>query len=272
MFKLRPTCLPQGTCPHPHWAAAAFPSAVVPREARNAMRTKHSRLRVIAATAVMALIGSTAVAMSSSPAAAAGGPNLAAGKPATASSSNSPYNPGNINDGNQATYWESSGTTLPQWAQVDLGSATDVDQVVLKLPAGWGSRTQTLSVQASANGSTFTNLLGSAGDSFDPASSNVVTINFTAASARYVRVNITANTGWAAAQLSELEVHGVTTSSSNLAAGRPTAESGHSDVYPSGNVVDGNQGTYWESVNNAFPQYVQVDLGSAMSVNKVVLK
>ncbi|WP_222722219.1 discoidin domain-containing protein [Actinomadura alba] len=236
------------------------------------MRTKHSRLRVIAATAVMALIGSTAVAMSSSPAAAAGGPNLAAGKPATASSSNNPYNPGNVNDGNQATYWESSGTTLPQWAQVDLGSATDVDQVVLKLPAGWGSRTQTLSVQGSTNGSTFTNLIGSAGYSFDPASSNVVTINFTAASARYVRVNITANTGWAAAQLSELEVHGVSTvpTSPNLAAGKTFSAS--SAGFPASRAGDGDQASYWESTNNVFPQWVQVDLGSAVSVNKAVLK
>jgi hypothetical protein len=227
---------------------------------------------VIAATAVMAVIGSTAVAMSSSPAAAAGGPNLAAGKPATASSSSNPYNPSNVDDGNQATYWESSGTTLPQWAQVDLGSATDVDQVVLKVPAGWGSRTQTLSVQGSTNGSTFTNLVGSTGYTFDPASSNVVTINFTAASTRYVRVNITANTGWAAAQLSELEVHGVSTvpTSPNLAAGKTFSAS--SAGLPASRAGDGDQASYWESTNNVFPQWVQVDLGSAVSVNKAVLK
>ena len=51
-----------------------------------------------------------------------------------------------------------------------------------------------------------------------------------------MRVNITANTGWAAAQLSELEVYGAATSSSNLALGKATSESGHSDVYGAGNV------------------------------------
>ncbi|WP_433060264.1 carbohydrate-binding protein [Dactylosporangium sp. CS-033363] len=58
----------------------------------------------------------------------------------------------------------------------------------------------------------------------------------------------------------------------NMAAGRPTAESSHNQVYGSGNVTDGNQGTYWESANNAFPQWVQVDLGSARSATKVVLQ
>jgi hypothetical protein len=58
----------------------------------------------------------------------------------------------------------------------------------------------------------------------------------------------------------------------NLAAGKPTSESSHTDVYPSGNVTDSNQDSYWESANNAFPQWVQVDLGASTSVNKVVLK
>ncbi len=58
----------------------------------------------------------------------------------------------------------------------------------------------------------------------------------------------------------------------NLAAGRPTTESSHNQVYGSGNVTDGNQGSYWESANNAFPQWVQVDLGSAQSARRVVLQ
>jgi hypothetical protein len=58
----------------------------------------------------------------------------------------------------------------------------------------------------------------------------------------------------------------------DLAAGRPTAESGHTQVYGSGNAVDGNPGSYWESVNNAFPQWLQVDLGAAAAVARVVLR
>jgi hypothetical protein len=57
----------------------------------------------------------------------------------------------------------------------------------------------------------------------------------------------------------------------NLAAGRPTSESSHNDVYLSANATDGNQSTYWESAN-VFPQWVQVDLGSSQSVSRVVLQ
>ena len=65
---------------------------------------------------------------------------------------------------------------------------------------------------------------------------------------------------------------GAGTSSVNLAAGKATSESSHNDVYPSSNVTDGNQNSYWESANNAFPQWVQVDLGSAQSASRVVLQ
>ena len=34
-------------------------------------------------------------------------------------------------------------------------------------------------------------------------------------------------------------------------------------MYVPANAVDGDAATYWESVNNAFPQWLQVDLGAA---------
>jgi hypothetical protein len=150
--------------------------------------------------------------------ASAAGPNLAAGKPISASSSTDVYQPGNLNDGNQNTYWESANNAFPQWAQVDLGSATNVNSVILKLPpaSAWATRTETLAVQGSTNGTTFSNIVGSAGYSFNPATGNTVTINFTAISTRYVRLNITGNTGWPAGQLSEFEVYGPTSSGGDV--------------------------------------------------------
>ncbi|HEV7711186.1 MAG TPA: discoidin domain-containing protein, partial [Asanoa sp.] len=230
---------------------------------------RRSRLRVVVATAVAAALVTMGWQV---PASAAGGPNLALGKTASASSTNNGFATGNLNDGNAGSYWESSGA-LPQWAQIDLGASTSIDQVVLKLPSGWGARSQTVTLQGSTNGSTFSTVVGAASYAFNPASGNAVTINFTATSIRYVRASIGANTGWSAAQLSELEVYGAGgTGTGNLAQGKSTAESGHSDVYGSGNVVDGNQGSYWESTNNSFPEWVQVDLGSTQAVNRVVLK
>ncbi|WP_433342704.1 discoidin domain-containing protein [Micromonospora sp. CA-111912] len=128
----------------------------------------------------------------------------------TASSVSQNYGPGNANDGNPDTYWESANNAFPQWLQADLGATVTVDRLVLKLPpaAAWQTRTQTLSVQGSTNGSSFTTLKASAGYTFDPATGNTVTITFAAASSRYVRLNLTANTGWPAGQVSEFELYG----------------------------------------------------------------
>src|SRR5687767_9935258 len=157
----------------------------------DTMRRKQLSWRLISGFLAAGLV---CAGLAPAPASAAGGPNLAAGRAASASGSTGPYTAGNVNDGNPASYWESPNSALPQWVQVDLGSSVSIDQVVLKLPSNWETRTQTLSVQGSTNGTNFTALSASAGRVFNPASGNAVTVNFTAASARYVRVNITANT------------------------------------------------------------------------------
>ena len=311
--------------------------------------------------------------------------DIAAGKTATASSSSSPYVASNITDADASTYWESTNGSFPQWAQVDLGQSYSIGKVTLRLPpsTAWAARSETLSLLGSTDGTNFSTIVGSAAYTFDPtANNNTVTITFNAATARYVRANITANTGWSAGQLSDFQVFpsgggstppssatlsagpsslsfasqapgttsaaqtvtltnsgsaaasvsGVTTSgdfsqtntcgssiaangsctvsvtftptvagtrtgtltiagnasnspttvgltgtgtgsvSANLAFGKATSESSHSDVYPSSNVTDGNQSTYWESANSAFPQWVQTDLGSSQSASRVVLQ
>jgi chitodextrinase len=297
-----------------------------------------------------------------------GGPdtNLAAGRPTAASSHQQNFVAGNAVDGDAGSYWESANNAFPQWIQVDLGATATVNRAVLRLPQSWGSRTQTLSVLGSTNGSSFTTAVASATYSFNQGT-NAVTVAVPGVSMRYVRVQITANTGWPAAQVSQLEVYGgagtpgdtqapttpaglavtaktatsvslawsaatdnvgvtgyqvlrsgtvvasptgttatVTglspatsytftvvardaagntsapsnaltvatdpTASTNLALGRPTAESSHTQAYGSGNAVDGNANSYWESANNAFPQWIQVDLGAATTVGRVVLK
>jgi hypothetical protein len=157
--------------------------------------------------------------------------NLALAATITASSSNGPFVATNAGDGNQGSYWESANNAFPQWIQADLGASVPVDRLVLKLPvANWGTRTQTLSVLSSANGTNFNTLVGSAGYVFNPASQNTVTITFGVATLRYIRLNITANTGWPAGQVSEFEVWGPTggdtqppSAPSNLAFTEPAA-------------------------------------------------
>ena len=66
---------------------------------------------------------------------------------------------------------------------------------------------------------------------------------------------------------------GVTgTSTVNSAAGKPTSSSSALGGYPASNVTDADASSYWESTNNTFPQWIQVDLGSTTNVGKVTLK
>src|SRR5689334_5389361 len=116
-----------------------------------------SRVRKLLAAAIATTLIQLVLPVSS---AAAAGPNLAAGKTFTASSFADVYGAGNAGDGNANSYWESRNNAFPQWLQVDLGSSVSVTRAVLKLPpaAAWQTRTETLAVQGSTTGSTFTDL------------------------------------------------------------------------------------------------------------------
>ncbi|HXR72851.1 discoidin domain-containing protein [Actinocrinis sp.] len=202
--------------------------------------------------------------------------NIAAGQPASASSVNGPYLASNLTDADASSYWESANGSFPQWAQVDLGQNYSIGKLILKLPpsTAWGARTQTLSVLGSTDGSNFATVVGSTGYTFDPnANNNTATITFGATTARYVRVNITGNTGWPAGQLSDFEVFpsGGVNSNTNLALNQPTSASGYTQSYTPANSVDGNTSSYWESTDNAFPQWLQVDLGSTKTIGRIVL-
>ena len=134
--------------------------------------------------------------------------NLAAGAAISASSSTGGFPASNVNDGDTGSYWESADNALPQWVQADLGSTQQVGSVTLDLPpsGSWGARTQTLSVLGSTDGSTWTTVKESAGYTFDPATGNTVTVALPTTGVRYLRLNVTANTGWPAAQFSELQI------------------------------------------------------------------
>jgi hypothetical protein len=216
---------------------------------------------------------------------AMGGPALAAGAPAAspaktatptvtaaASSATGALTASKIIDSDHNSYWQSSGAAFPQWAQVDLGKITRFGGVVMKVPAGWNSRTETLAVQGSDDGQGYNTIVGSKAYTFDPKADNTVRVDFGTTLSRFVRVEITGNSAGQQAQLSDLQVVPAAVDATNLAAGKTMSASGSVQNYVPGNANDGNQGTYWESTNNAFPQWLQVDLGASVSSTQVVLK
>ncbi|MEU6257138.1 discoidin domain-containing protein [Streptomyces sp. NPDC047043] len=136
--------------------------------------------------------------------------NLAKGRPVTATGSQDVYTPGKAVDGDANSYWESTNNAFPQAWTADLGSSYAVRRLVLKLPpsSAWGARTQTITVLGSTDGSNYSTVVGSTGYRFDPATGNTVTVALPASTnLRYLRLSVSANTGWPAGQFSEVEAY-----------------------------------------------------------------
>ena len=209
--------------------------------------------------------------------------DLAQGRPVTASSSTSGFPASNAVDGDTSTYWESQDGAFPQSITVDLQSSQAVGSVVLDLPpsSAWATRTETLSVSDSADGSNFSPLVSSSGYTLDPSTGNTATISLpSGTTTRFIELTFTANTGWPAAQLSALQVLAKGSGGSNppppptntnLALNAAVAASSTNGGFPVSNAVDGNASSYWESQNGSFPQTFTVDLGAAKPVGRLVL-
>ncbi|MGW6293898.1 CARDB domain-containing protein [Streptomyces sp. NPDC055058] len=208
---------------------------------------------------------------------AAAGANLALGRPATAGGAHGGYPAAHVTDGIQQSCWEGPAGSFPQWVQVDLGTTVPLDRVALKLPTGWEARTQSLAVLGSTDGDTFTTLAAGKARSFDPSAANTVDIGLPGADARYVRVRVTSNSGWNAAQLSELEVYGddegpvdPPVEGTDLARNKPVEATSVTQHYVAANANDGSTGSYWESAG--FPASLTAKLGSDADVEAVVVK
>ncbi|MCR8659595.1 discoidin domain-containing protein [Paenibacillus endoradicis] len=137
--------------------------------------------------------------------------NLVIGKKISASSmTDVAFDPKLTVDGDPFTYWESKAKKFPQWLSVDLGEAKSVTKIKLRLPPqdAWEQRIQEIEVQGSSDGSNFTTLVPAKSYTYDPKSGNIVEIELdTEIMTQYIRVVITSNSAWPAAQVSEIEVY-----------------------------------------------------------------
>ena len=131
--------------------------------------------------------------------------------PATASSYTQVYTPSNAVDGNTSTYWEANNGAWPSTITVNLQSAQTLGSITLDLPpsAAWSTRTQTLSVLGSTNGTSFSTLVASATYTWNPSTGNTVTIPLPpGTSDQYIELSYTANNVQNGAQASEIEIFG----------------------------------------------------------------
>jgi hypothetical protein len=152
------------------------------------------------------------------------------------------------------------GAPSPSTAGLDLGAPTRIDQVRLSMPDEYARQDRTFAVQTSLDGKGFATLVPSGQRTFDPAEGNELTFDVDPTLVRYVRVE-----GTQVADIGVREAVGA-------AVAATYTSSSHNDVYQAANVGDGNQATYWESTNNAFPQWLRADLGASVKADRIVLK
>ena len=135
--------------------------------------------------------------------------NLALTATASADNTLAGFPAGNANDGNQATYWQAANATGVLTLQ--LAKAAPVDRIVLELPQGWGDRHQTIEVDSSTDGTTWTTLVPSATYLFSANNAdgnNVVTIPVSSdPTVNYIRINVSNNDVQGAPQLAEFQVY-----------------------------------------------------------------
>jgi hypothetical protein len=214
--------------------------------------------------------GSPATVQLIGTAAAAAPANLALNQPISASSVEQGFVAANANDGNTATYWESSDGTWPATLTVDLGAVDSLSSVELSLPSSWPTRTQTLSVLGSTNDSTWTTLASSATYTWNPSTGDTVTIGLPSGTdERYVELAFTANDVQNAGQVGEFDVLGI--ASPNLARGEPISASSVEQGFVAANADDSNTATYWESSDGTWPATLTVNLGSSGKLGSIVI-
>lgn len=138
------------------------------------------------------------------------GTNIALGKAIVANNVNQVYTANKANDGTPdgASYWEGTGE-YPDTLTVDLENPTKINTVrlVLNPLAIWSKRTQTVAINISVDGTTFTELVGSTQYTFDPNTGNEIQIPFDETEARFVQLVITENSGAIGGQIGEFEVY-----------------------------------------------------------------
>jgi hexosaminidase len=190
--------------------------------------------------------------------------DLAQGRPATASSTETPDFPAaNATDGDLGTRW-SSQYTDPTWLQVDLGSVQTVNRVVLAWEAAYGKNYQ---IQISNDGTTWTTLYTRTN-----GTGGTETLTGFTGTGRYLRMNGTARgTQWGYS-LYEFEAFHDQDQHPDLALNRPATASSvePGTAFTANLATDGDPATRWSSAY-ADPQWLQVDLGAAHTVNEVRL-
>lgn len=164
--------------------------------------------------------------------------------------------PANVLDNNLATRWSASGDG--QWIQFCLNNIVTVTGVKIAFYNG-NVRSSNFDIQVSTDGTSFTNV--ATGLSSSGTSTALETFNFTAASAKWVRIVGHGNSVNAWNSYTEVQV--VQQTSPPCVPASASTDDGNVPA----NVLDNDLNTRWSASGN--PQWIQLCLSSTQTVSGV---
>jgi F5/8 type C domain len=130
--------------------------------------------------------------------------NLALAGSLAASNTQGGFPASNGDDNDLSTYWQAAEPTATLTLQ--LAQPSPVDRVLLELPENWPTREQTIEVDGSADGNTWTTLVPATTYTFT-AGGNAVAITIPAGTQDDLRLDISGNTVMGAPQIAEFEAY-----------------------------------------------------------------
>jgi hypothetical protein len=130
--------------------------------------------------------------------------NLALAGSLSASSTQDGFPASNGNDNDLGTYWQAADPTATLTLQ--LAQPSPVDRVLLELPENWPTRQQTIEVDGSADGNTWTTLVPATTYTFTNGS-NAIAISVPAGTQDDLRLDISGNTVMGAPQIAEFQAY-----------------------------------------------------------------
>ncbi|WP_328463454.1 discoidin domain-containing protein [Streptomyces sp. NBC_00448] len=204
----------------------------------------------------------------------ASGTDLALHRTATASSTEdgSGNGPANVTDGDPNTRWASAAQD-DVWIEVDLGSSVAFDRVDLTWEQAYA---KSYVVQVSTDGSTWTDAKAVDNTAvplpFNAGDASLQTEDFDRRTARYVRLACATRATGYGFSLWTLSVIDSASPDTDLALHRTATASSTEDGSGNGpaHATDGDPNTRWSSAYQD-GQWVQVDLGSAVPFDRVVV-
>jgi fibronectin type 3 domain-containing protein len=190
---------------------------------------------------------------------------ISQGRPVTSSSTENNHYDWKGNNGVAGDRWTASSGSFPQWWRVDTG----IVQPITKVEIDWfpdGGRTYQYQIEVSNDDVIWTVAANRTGNTVTGT-----TIDHLAISARFVSVKVTGSSAGYAAFM-ECRVYNEMQPMKLLSAHRPCSASSEQEgnLAVNANNVDPVL-TRWCSNSPGYPAWWQVDLGSALQVNKAVI-